>query len=211
MRLRARHVVGDGDGGAAEAFHAIDDQPVDHRAHDRVEAGGRLVEEHDRRFRGDGAGQGHALLHAAGEFGGGEPGHRRRPARPGPAPRPLCPAPPPGAIFFSASRPKATFSQTGRLSNSAPFWNSMPICAAQLAGRGARGAFSTSSPSISMLPASGVTRPRMDLISTDLPVPEPPMTTMPVPGMTSRSTPSSTRFSPKAFFRPRMLIFGWVI
>ena len=96
-------------------------------------------------------------------------------------------------IFFSANRPKATFSHTGKLSNSAPFWNSMPICARSCRARW-RGAVSTSSPSISMTPASGVTRPRMDLISTDLPVPEPPITTMPVPGMISRSTPSSTCF-----------------
>ena len=37
--------------------HAFDDQVVDHVGHDRVEAGGRLVEEDDLRLGGDRAGQ----------------------------------------------------------------------------------------------------------------------------------------------------------
>ncbi len=65
----AGHVVGDGDGGAAKPLDAVDDQAVDHRPHDRIEAGGRLIEEHDIGLGGDRSGQGHALLHAARQFG----------------------------------------------------------------------------------------------------------------------------------------------
>ncbi len=73
----AGHVVGDGDRGRAELLHAIDDQPVDDRAHDGVEAGRRLVEEDDVGLGGDGAGQADALLHAARELGRGKVADRR--------------------------------------------------------------------------------------------------------------------------------------
>ena len=106
---------------------AIHHQAVDHRAHDRVQAGGRLVEEHDVGLGGDGAGQRDALLHAAGQFrrvkladAGGEADLGEEVGGAGGGPRAR-------GSLRCASRPKATFSQTGRLSNSAPFWNSMPI------------------------------------------------------------------------------------
>ena len=207
MRARARHVVRDRDRGAAEPLDAIDDQPVDHRAHDRVEAGGRLVEEQDVGLGGDGAGQADALLHAAGELrrrevadAGGEPDLGQHVAGAARAPRRA-------SALCWASRPKATFSQTGRLSNSAPFWNSMPM-RARTCSRSRRSMRRMSWPSISITPASGSIRPRMHFSSTDLPVPEPPITTIEVPGITSRSTPSSTRLSPKLLRRPRMRIFG---
>ena len=124
---RAGHVVGDRHRRAAQPLHAIDDQPVDHRAHDRVQPGGRLVEEHDVRLRRHRARQRHALLHAARKLGRPQLADRR--ARGPPAPAPPRPARAPRAVgaLRCASRPKATFSQTGRLSNSAPFWNSMPM------------------------------------------------------------------------------------
>ena len=114
------------------------------------------------------------------------------------------------AILRCASRPKATFSHTGRLSNSAPFWNSMPM-RARAASRAGRSIASTFCPSISMLPASGSISPRMHFSSTDLPEPDPPITTMDVPGITSRSTPSSTSLSPKDLHTPRSRIFGTVV
>ncbi len=46
-----RHVVGDRERGGAEVGDAGADQVVDHVGHDRIEAGGRLVEEHDLRLR----------------------------------------------------------------------------------------------------------------------------------------------------------------
>ena len=48
----------------------------------------------------------------------------------------------------------------------------------------------------------------MHLISTDLPVPEPPMTTRLSPGAQSRSMPSSTRLRPNDLRSPRTAIFG---
>ena len=101
------------------------------------------------------------------------------------------------------------FSQTGRLSNSAPFWNSMPM-RARIASCSRRGSRRMSVPSISMVPASASSRPRMHLSRTDLPEPEPPITTVDVPGMMSRSMPSSTSFSPKDLRRLRRRIFGGV-
>ena len=51
----------------------------------------------------------------------------------------------------------------------------------------------------------------MHLISTDLPVPDPPITTIDVRGATSRSIPSSTSFAPNDLHNPRILIFGALI
>ena len=48
----------------------------------------------------------------------------------------------------------------------------------------------------------------MHFSSTDLPEPEPPITTIEVPGGTSRSTPSSTTLSPKRFATPRRRILA---
>ncbi len=53
----ARHVVGDGHRRRAHLRHDLADQVVDDAGHDRVEAGGRLVEEDDLGLRGDGTGQ----------------------------------------------------------------------------------------------------------------------------------------------------------
>jgi len=65
-----------------------------------------------------------------------------------------------------------------------------------------------SSPSMRIEPASGWIRPRMVLSSTDLPVPEPPITTSESPLPTDRSTPSRTFLGPKALRSPAMAIFG---
>src|SRR5581483_3754247 len=105
-----------------------------------------------------------------------------------------------------AIRPNATFSQTGRLSNRAAPWNSMPNFF-MTRSRSEADMPTTSSPSIRIEPASGWMMPRMHLIITDLPVPEPPITTSDLPLGTSRSTPSSTTLLPNRFFRPRTLIF----
>ena len=65
-----------------------------------------------------------------------------------------------------------------------------------------------SSPSTRIVPSSGRMMPKMDLMVTDLPVPEPPMITSDDPGAITRSTPSSTTLEPKRFFTPRSSIFG---
>ena len=63
------HVVGDGDRGRAHLGDELADQLVDDVGQDRVEAGGRLVEEDHLGVGGDGAGEADALLHAARELG----------------------------------------------------------------------------------------------------------------------------------------------
>ena len=104
-----------------------------------------------------------------------------------------------------AIRPNATFSQTGSESNSAPPWNSMPnLC--MISSRSPDDMRVTSWPSISIEPLSGFIRPMMHLISTDLPVPEPPITTSDWPFGTSRSRSLSTTLRPKALHNPRTLI-----
>ena len=62
--------MGDGKGGGADPAGGLHDQVVDYVGHDRVQAGGRFVEENDFRVGGDGARQRHALQHAAGKLGG---------------------------------------------------------------------------------------------------------------------------------------------
>ena len=69
------------------------------------------------------------------------------------------------------------------------------------------------SPTVSMLsmridPVSGSSNPRMHLTRTDLPVPEPPMTTRLSPVAQSMSRPSRTRLRPNDFVSPRTEIFG---
>ena len=108
---------------------------------------------------------------------------------------------------LAASRPKATFSQTGRLSNRAPPWKSIPNLRRN-SSMVVPEAPTTSTPSTRIEPLSGVIRPSTHLISTDLPVPEPPMTTRERPAGRSRSTPLSTRLGPKLLVRPRIAILG---
>src|SRR5260370_10392531 len=65
----ADHVVGDRNRGRADLTHAFDDQIIDYIRHDRIEAGGRLVEKHNFRIGGDRTRQCYRLLHSAGKFG----------------------------------------------------------------------------------------------------------------------------------------------
>ena len=124
---RRRHVVGDRDGRGAEALHAVDDQIVDDVGHDRIETGGRLVEEDDLRIGRDGARQADALLHAARKLGRIELADFRSQAQPGRASRSAIVARLGSrAILRPWISPKATFCQTGSESNSAAPWNSMP-------------------------------------------------------------------------------------
>ncbi len=107
-----------------------------------------------------------------------------------------------GRLSDPRKRRKATFCQTGRLSNSAPPWNSIP----KRARKASRGWVVTSTPSTVMTPESGSTRPRMHLIRIDLPVPEPPITTVLVPLGTFRSIPRRTLLAPKALCKLESVI-----
>src|ERR1700733_6994644 len=66
----------------------------------------------------------------------------------------------------------------------------------------------TSSPSTKILPSSARRMPNTHLIITDLPVPEPPITTKDSAAPILRSMPSSTTLSPKRFLTPRSSILG---
>ena len=171
---------------APSSLHAFDDQVVDDVGHDRVEAGGRLVEEDDLGLGGDGAGQRHALLHAAGELGRAELADLGRRARPRRASASAISRACGARHAAPWIRPKATFSQTRqRIEQRAALEQHAEL--AHQPARARRGRSPTvSSPSIRIEPASGCRRPRMHLISTDLPVPEPPMTTSDLAGAARR-------------------------
>ena len=131
------------------------DQPVEVGGADRVEAGGRLVEEQDLRVEGQGAGEPGALAHAAGQLGrifvAGvdrqadqrelEAGRSAAAARSGRRKRSRS-----GVWMFSA-----TVSEL----NSAPSWNSTPwrACSAR---RAASSRPRSCCPSTSISPALGL-------------------------------------------------------
>ena len=66
--IRLFHIVSDEKRGAAEGGERVDQLALELAAQMRVECGKRLVEEKGLRFDGDCAGEGDALLFAAGEF-----------------------------------------------------------------------------------------------------------------------------------------------
>src|ERR1700759_2420799 len=66
----------------------------------------------------------------------------------------------------------------------------------------------TSLPSTKICPASGFKMPSTLLIITDLPVPEPPITTRLSPLAILGSRPSSTTLGPKRFLTPRSSALG---
>src|SRR6185437_11899442 len=66
----------------------------------------------------------------------------------------------------------------------------------------------TSRPFTKISPPSGRRIPSTDFIITDLPVPEPPITTNDLPASSFRSRPSSTTLLPKRFFTPRSSTFA---
>ena len=114
------HVVGDGDRRRADLGDELADQIVDDPGHDRVEPGGRLVEEDHRGVGGDGAGEADALLHAAGELGRVEVGGLGAEADAASLAIARSRASARGRAAVRAwRRRKATFCQTVRLSKSA--------------------------------------------------------------------------------------------
>ena len=194
---------------APSSLDAVDDQIVDDVGHDRVEAGRRLVEEDDLGLGGDGAGEADALLHAAGQLGR----HRaRRPRAPSPTWPSFAIAPclrlargrpaggldePEGDVLpdRQAVEQRAALEQHAELARS-----SSHACRARRRPPPRRRCGSSR--------CRACIRPRMHLSSTDLPVPEPPITTSDWPAGRSRSTPCSTCFGPKLLVRPRIAILG---
>src|SRR5690606_32646623 len=83
----------------------------------------------------------------------------------------------------------------------------MPVLR-RIRSRTAGGWLVTSSPSMKICPLSGVSRPRMHFSITDLPVPEPPMTTSDSPGAIERLRLSRITFLPNDLQTLRSSIFG---
>ena len=172
------HVMGDRERGGAHILHRGDDQIVDDVGHDGIEARGRLVEEDDLRIGGDGARQAHALLHAAGQF-------RRATDRRHRWPRPTL-----ASFSMAMSRAlrarhaaaldqaegdilpdRQAVEQRRALKQHAEFLQHR-VARARRADAGHVLAIDQD-----RCPRPGVRMPRMHLIVTDLPVPEPPMIT----------------------------------
>ena len=92
------------------------------------------------------------------------------------------------------------FSATVSDENSAPPWNSTPQRRRRSLAA-ATSSVATVDPSTSISPPSGVCRPMIERIRTDLPVPDPPTTPMISPRRTSRLTSLWTTWLPKLFCR----------
>ena len=182
---------------------------VDHRAHDRVKAGGRFVEEQDIGLRGDGTGERHALLHAAGEFGRVEVTDGRGEADLGQEVSCVRRA-------FGAAQPALREETEDHVLPDRKAVKEGAVLE-QHADTGAGGflfvAWQGEDVGAVDLDRAfvGVQQAEDAFRRTDLPVPEPPMTTMEVPGMMSRSMPSRTSLAPKDLRTLRRRILGRVI
>ena len=125
---------------------------------------------------GDGPGEADALLHAAGELGRHQLGHLRRQPDHGQRLLGL-------GLRLRSVDPLGAEQAEGHVLPDRQAVEQRPALeqhaelAAQLVHGGAVGADRPRSPSIRIEPLSGVIRPSTHLISTDLPVPEPPITT----------------------------------
>ena len=98
--------------------------------------------------------------------------------------------------------PKATFSPTSRKSNSAEYWNTIPICL-RISFHSSSVRWETSCPSMKTFPPVGASSPIRTFRIVLFPVPEGPITAIVSPFLTSRLTPCNTFFSPKASSRFR--------
>ena len=177
---RAGHVVGDRDRRGAELAHRsatisslitsamIGSSPVVGSSKNMISGSAR-----------DRARQRHPLLHAARQLGRRTGRRPRRRDRPGRASRSRpSRASARGMPLAVGSSPKATFSHTGRLSNRARALEQHAELAHELPRAGGASAARPSPGRRSVIePRSGRIRPRTHFSSTDLPVPEPPITT----------------------------------
>ena len=147
---------------------ACDDQIVDDVGHDRIEAGGRLVEEDDLGLGGDGAGEADALLHAARKLGRAQLADLGAEADRGELlDRDLLRALPAPCRALDQAEGDVLPDRQAVEQRARP-GTACRTCACIALARGA-GMPTVSSPSIWIEPASGCIRPRMHLISTDLP------------------------------------------
>ena len=189
----AAGIVGDHDHRLAELVDRLAQQPQHVLARLRVEVAGRLVGEDDGRFGDQGAGDGDALLLAAGELGGPvgaavARGRRCRISWSTQAWSGLRPAIESGSTRFSSA------VRTGsRLKN----WKTKPSLSRRSLVSSPSSRPVISSPSSRTVPAVGVSSPARMCIRVDLPEPDGPMIAVkrprskPVLTSTSASTAAS--------------------
>ncbi len=141
-------------------------------------------------------------------------GHRRaragsgRPWRPA-ARRARASRAPAAPCAIALGSPNPTFAATSRCGKSAPSWGTYPTRRPR-AGTDLPAPATMRSP-IETVPASGSRNPATSRSSVVLPQPDGPSTAV-MPSATSRSSPSSTRVSPKDLASPATLRpIGWPI
>jgi hypothetical protein len=201
---RARHVVRDRERGDAEILHGRDDQIVDHVGHDGIEAGGRLVEEDDFRIGRDGARQPTRFCMP--------PDNSDGESAPLPARGPPCELFDRDVARLLARHAAAldqaegdvlpdrqAVEQRRALEQHAEFRS--------IASRARPRQRVTSCAVDENLPSSGVRMPSTHLMVTDLPVPEPPMTTSDCP-LDREIDAVEHDLGPKRFLTPRNSILG---
>ena len=183
-------IVRDQEDGEAEPLAKLDDQLVEGGGADRIEAGGRLVEEQQLRDRARARGRCRRASAC------------RRKARPGiwgrhPATgrssrscrrRSRRAASPTGADRIRAAAPGRSRRRSGSRTGRRPGTVCPSACGCAWSSSSSRS--SIGSPNTRTSPSSGRWRPMIERISTDLPVPEPPTTPRISPRRTSRSSPS---------------------
>ena len=203
-RARGVDVVGDDQERRVDLGVEVDDQLVEERRTDRVEAGVGLVEEHDLGVEHQRAGQAGPLAHAAGDLAGQLVLGADR-GRPGPSS--------PSRWRGSRTRTSWCARAAGRRRcrrGSSSRTSRRPGTARRRACGSRRARFSgqvaMSVPSMTTEPRSGLSRPIRVLSSTDLPVPDGPSITQISPAGTVRVTSPQMSCLPKDLVSPSILI-----
>ena len=194
-------IVGDHDHGQAEAALQAADQPVERRGADRIEAGGRLVQEQDLRIERERAGETGALAHAAGQLGRELVAGVVRQADQGELER--------GQLLEQRLRQLQALAQRrldvlgdGQRAEQGAVLEQHALPRLQGVPLRRRSSRQMSCPSTSISPRSGRSSPRMWRSSTDLPAPEPPTTPSTSPRMHLEVEPVVHHLRPEAGAQP---------
>ena len=208
-RVQAVEVVGDHEHGEPERLLQRPDQRVEVAGGDRIEARGRLVEEHDLRDRARARGRAPRAWSCR-RTARRETCRRRRRVEPDHLEL--------GHRHLVASAPRdrsrysrignCTFCSTVSEENSAPCWNRTPQRRSIARRSARRSPCRDRRPAPRSCPAAWAARPMIVRSSTDLPLPEPPTRPRISPRRTSSDRWSSTTCSPKPTTRSRTRIAG---
>ena len=194
-------VVGDHEDGLALAHHVFE-EAEDRVGSAGVEVAGGLVGDEDGRVIGHGAGDGNALLLAAGDFAG-QLVSFARPCRPGAeAPwRGLRAGM--GWYTLQKSMGSMTFSMHESMGRSWKNWKMTPMLRPRHSAMGPSRRLWMAVPSTKISPVVGRSMPVIMLMSVDLPLPDLPTTATNSPEPMRRSTSSQgNEFAQRACGRP---------